>query len=466
MNIFSSYRLLFYSILLLFVLGACQSTSKSDGRVHFLSSSEWSEPLPFGMVLIDQGSFMMGSTSGEDLPGRERYSRQVSVGSFWMDDTEITNGEYKNFVNWVRDSIAVTLSFDATEEYMKKRPQDDSPYDPPQVDWMKSWSVWGDDDQLVKDALEPLYYPKKEAIYGRREIDTRKLLYNASYIDLRQAAKASNRYNYDTKSYDGDVIDHKTGLRKKINSRADFIVEKFVPVYPDTLVWIRDFTFSYNDPWAHKYFWHPAFENYPVVGITYEQAEAFCKWRTSFKQTFLKEMAQKIRGGASSATEIHEYRLPTEAEWEYAARGGLLNPVYPWGGPYTSTCEGCYKANFKPKRGDYKSDAEGSTKTVAVGSYLSNDYGLYDMAGNVAEWTSTNYNPSLDVVLSDIDPTYNPLTDQNAPPALKRKVIRGGSWKDIAYYMEVSSRDFEYADSAMSSIGFRCVMTSIPDDFK
>ena len=83
--------------------------------------------------------------------------------------------------------------------------------------------------------------------------------------------------------------------------------------------------------------------------------------------------------------DVQAYRLPLETEWEYAARGGLDLSMYPWGGPYTRNYQGCFLANFKPLRGNYIDD--GTVYTAKVGSYEPNEYGLFDMSGNVAEWT-------------------------------------------------------------------------------
>ncbi|MDG1503676.1 MAG: SUMF1/EgtB/PvdO family nonheme iron enzyme, partial [Flavicella sp.] len=144
---------------------------------------------------------------------------------------------------------------------------------------------------------------------------------------------------------------------------------------------------------------------------------------------------------------VLDFRLPTEAEWEYAARGGIEYGTYPWGGPYTTTDQGCFLANFKPVRGDYALD--GALYTVEAYSYSPNGYGLYNMAGNVSEWTNTSYfKGSLNG--SIINSNFEDLES-------KRKIIRGGSWKDIAYFLQVSTRDFEYVDSTKSYIGFRTV---------
>ena len=157
--------------------------------------------------------------------------------------------------------------------------------------------------------------------------------------------------------------------------------------------------------------------------------------------------------------DVQAYRLPLETEWEYAARGGLDLSMYPWGGPYTRNYQGCFLANFKPLRGNYIDD--GSVYTAKAGSYEPNEYGLFDMSGNVAEWTSCAYHPSAYIFQHDLNPNYEYNARPQDPPVLKRKVIRGGSWKDIAYFLETSTRDYEYQDSTKSYIGFRNVRSYI-----
>jgi formylglycine-generating enzyme len=217
-------------------------------------------------------------------------------------------------------------------------------------------------------------------------------------------------------------------------------------VYPDTLVWMSDFTYSYNEPLTRTYFWHAAYDLYPVVGVNWIQARAFSVWRTQLKNNFLSTQGE---------TFVQDYRLPTEAEWEYAARGGLTLSPYPWGGPYTRNNLGCFIANFKPLRGNYGDD--GGVRTVAVGSYEPNEYGLYDMAGNVAEWTSNAFDESAYSFTHDLNPDYRYNALKEDPAVLKRKVIRGGSWKDIGYYLQVGTRTYEYQDTTKSYIGFRNV---------
>lgn len=236
------------------------------------------------------------------------------------------------------------------------------------------------------------------------------------------------------------------GERVPVTDRSSFIMKDVINVYPDTLCWIRDFTYSYNEPLANMYFWHPAYDHYPVVGVSWKQARAFSIWRTQLKNSFLMQVAEAV---------VQDYRLPTESEWEYAARGGLDLQMYPWGGYYTRNYTGCFIANFKPLRGNYVDD--GGIQTLIVGSYDPNEFGLYDMAGNVSEWTSNAFDESAYNFTHDLNPDYRYTAKPDDPPALKRKVIRGGSWKDISYYIQVSSRTYEYQDTAKSYIGFRCV---------
>jgi sulfatase modifying factor 1 len=197
----------------------------------------------------------------------------------------------------------------------------------------------------------------------------------------------------------------------------------------------------------NDYFWHRAFSDYPVVGVSWHQAKAFAHWRTKYKNDYNRSRKNK--------PSVSNFRLPTEAEWEYAARGGLQSATYPWGGPYIVNDRGCFLANFKPNRGDYAADM--ALYTVEAKSYEPNDYGLYNMAGNVAEWTESAYDKGSYEFVSSMNPNLSSVKNN-------RKVVRGGSWKDVAYFLRVSSRDLEYADSSRSYIGFRTVQDYLGSD--
>ena len=222
-------------------------------------------------------------------------------------------------------------------------------------------------------------------------------------------------------------------------------------VYPDTLVWIRDFSYSYNEPMTKRYYSHPAFGNYPVVGVNWKQATVFCEWRTQYLNAHLE--------AKHMATESN-FRLPTESEWEYAARGGRSQSMYPWGNYYLRNKRGCLLANFKPGRGNYPED--GGFYTVRADAYWPNDFGLYCMAGNVAEWTSSFYYEGASNFQHDMNPDIRWNAKDSDPPRMKRKVIRGGSWKDVGLYLQTSTRTYEYQDTAKSYIGFRCVIDLAP----
>ena len=114
---------------------------------------------------------------------------------------------------------------------------------------------------------------------------------------------------------------------------------------------------------------------------------------------------------------------------------------------------------FKPNDGNYTKD--GHIITSKAGTYAANDYGLYDMAGNVSEWTSTTYTESIDNLTSDVNPEYRYHATPDDPYKLKRKIVRGGSWKDVAHNIRSDIRMWEYENEQRSFIGFRCVRTHI-----
>ncbi len=434
-------RLLLVGLVLVLLNNSC-SKSSSGELVGVEGRKKYFEPDPFGMVFVPQGKFNMGPSDQDVAWAQSTLAKTVSVDAFWMDETEITNNEYRQFVYWVRDSIMRRMLGESNEEFLISEDENGNPIDPPTLNWETEIDP---QDEEQNEVLKELYLPENERFYRRKEIDTRKLMYEYFWVDLQQAAKKSNRYNFSTKQYEGFVY-NALGERTPVQNRSSFIMRDMINVYPDTLSWVADFTYSYNEPLANSYFWHPAYDDYPVVGVSWRQARAFCIWRTQLLNDALAKEEE---------TAVQEYRLPIEAEWEYAARGGLENSMYPWGGMYTRNREGCFLANFKPLRGNYADD--GGLHTVRVGSYEPNEWGLYDMAGNVAEWTANAFDESAYVFTHDLNPDYKYEARPDDPAVMKRKVVRGGSWKDIAYYMQVGTRTYEYQDTTKSYIGFRCV---------
>ncbi len=367
---------------------------------------KWKGINPYGMVYIPSGYMQMGQDDNDMFHQYIKRPKAVSLSGFYMDDTEITNNEYRQFVNYVRDSVAHAIMGD----YL---PDD---YDNELIDW---------DAELdySDESLDEMFYQGDMMINGKKELNTRKLVYQYQWIDWQKAAHQAPD-----------------------DLRSSLIHKEKVNIFPDTLVWIRDFAYAYNEPFTRNYFWHPAYDDYPVVGVNWNMAKAFNFWRTKLWDSF---------SGAEVNTE--EFRLPIEAEWEWAARGGHERAAYPWGSYYVRNAKGCPLANFKPGRGNYGED--GGMITVKADAYFPNDYGLYNMAGNVAEWTSTAYYNYGYQTEHDLNPNISYNASDDDPLALKRKVIRGGSWKDVYYYLQNGTRDYEFQDTTKSYIGFRSVLT-------
>lgn len=442
-------RLLIFSSIIL-LLSSCSKDGEGE-LTGVQNRPGWETSVPFGMLYIPMGSFTMGP-SDQDVPfALTAQSKTVSLQAFWMDETEITNNEYRQFVYWVRDSMAYRLLEGSNEKYFITQDKYGNEINPPFINWEEPLD-WQSEEN--REALQAMYLTDNEQFFRRKEVDTRKLKYEYFWVDIKQAAKKykfegemRRSFNYKTQKYEGDVV-KQNGEKVAMKDRSSYIMQDAIFVYPDTLCWISDYTYSYNEPMALMYFSHPSYDNYPVVGVNWKQAVAFSIWRTQYKNAYLRKNGKAF---------VHDYRLPTETEWEYAARGGLGNSMYPWGGHYTRNYMGCFIANFKTLRGNYTDD--GGFHTTIVAHYAPNEWGLYDMAGNASEWTSDAFDESSYTFTHDMNPDYKYNATDIEAPALKRKVVRGGSWKDVAYYLQVGTRTYEYQDSAKAYIGFRCVRT-------
>ena len=490
-------KLLFVGLIGAF-LASC--SSRSGHLTGVMGRRVYQPEIPLGMVYIPSGSYNMGEND-QDVPFlHQTRAKTVSVQAFYMDQTEITNNEYRQFVEWVRDSMARERIYAGLEEdedamdyinytdmYFDEGGLEYVEFDPGNRDENRAIFAlnWGrrfsyDDPELLP-LLADLYYLQPERFYQRREFDTRKFIFKYYWIDLREAARRGrieivpngidnqgnvvsqehrqlntppHPFTEEPQGMDKDMgFFNKKGQNSAIrghDNRQRFIINEETPIFPDTLCWVRDFTYSFHDPMTNMYFWHPAYDNYPVVGITWVQAKAFSIWRTQLLNSWLQAMGDLF---------VNDFRLPTEAEWERAARGDLNNSPYPWGGPYIRNESGCFLGNFKPMRGRYFED--GGFHTVKAYSYNPNGWGLYCMAGNVSEWCETAYDESMYEFSHDLNTDYRYDAMDWDPPAMKRKVLRGGSWKDVGYYLMTSTRTYEYQDTAKSYVGFRNVMTHL-----
>lgn len=315
--------------------------------------------------------------------------------------------------------------------------------------------------------------------------------------------------------------------------KADSSEEYWKNNLPDTTVWARDLAF--NDPYVNYYYRYPGFRYFPVVGVNWRQAVNYCKWRTEIINTKLiedsgyydsqltdedifadAELQPTTRNPLSVPVEtgiiLPNYRLPTEAEWEYAAKSLIATQymneeqtharIYPWDGhalryPYGQKTQGLMMANYRRGGGDYAGIAgrlnDGAMITTHVYDYWPNEMGFYNMAGNVNEWVYDVYRSGSFQDMDDFNPvrrddtgdrssaydaSYSfignekPYTqaeaiavgispkmyDPDHPPVKRMRVYKGGGWRDVAYWMAPGTRRTQFEDYASDAIGFRCAM--------
>jgi len=439
------------------------------GEVTGEKGSSWAEPSPYGMVLVSRGSIEMGPAENDSLWDIKANPKGVSVDNFWMDETEVTNSKYRQFVYWVRDSIIrerlADPAFGGDETFKITEDRYGDPVKP-YLNWKKAIPKRPlEEEELAINSVTFLH-----PITGVRGLDPRQMNFKYEWFDYTEAAKRRNRLipqerilntditvdpnqsvmiSKDTAYINDEGLPVNETIVRPLSSLFDFVHTKIVNIYPDTTVWVNDFNNAYNEPYMRMYFTHTGYNDYPVVGVTWEQATAFCEWRTAFYR-----MGQPRNGRP-----IENFRLPTEGEWEFAARNGKTENKYPWDKEGTMDEKACFMANFKPGEGNYTKD--GNLIPARVASYVPNRFGVYDLAGNVSEWTSTAYTESGTAQMNDMNPQYKYDAAKEDPYSIKKKVVKGGSWKDIGRNIRGDMREGEFQNQPRSYIGFRCVRTQI-----
>jgi len=371
-------------------------------------------PAPPGMVYIPSGTILFKGSLDSGNVGKN-----ISLSAFFIDEAEVTNKQYRQFVNWVADSIAVTDYLQDDQYFLDIASEDGEGR---RINWknVKRVSpIWQSSDPSIAERIAPM-------------------------LELKGS----------TRSLNPEVVKYRFSyLKTKGNLKKEYVTDT-VSVIPSEDIWSKDFPNAQLTSLDANYFTHQSFDYYPVVGVSWRQARGYSDWRGK------DMMANVMKNSYLSGYQL-TFSLPTEAQWQYAAEG-KLDPRDTIAGT-KMTIEGAegkekLAVNYKQGEGTYSRD--GATFTLPVKSYTPNKFGVYNMAGNVSEWTLDAYSPSAVAFVNDLNPVLLYDADDADADALKRKVVRGGSWKDNGEQLNSETRNYSVDYEPHSYIGFRCVMSA------
>ncbi|MEO7924793.1 MAG: SUMF1/EgtB/PvdO family nonheme iron enzyme [Chitinophagaceae bacterium] len=412
-------RILLFALVLFCSLASLAQNEETVSNLlnRVLPSFKFKQELK-NCVLMPGGEFVSGRRNGADSITLG-YPVKTKIQPFLISKFEVRNKDYRSFTVYVRDSILHTLlgHFITTGK-------------PGRIDWAIKIDF--------KDPkVEPMILSPEERIMGRKEMDVTKIIYRTS-----------------------------SGQN--------------IAIYPDTLVWIRDFAYSYNEPMTKRYFSHPSFNNYPVVGVSQVQALAYCDWLTQQWNADLQTLGEK---------NYHFLvKLPSSEEWEYAAQTTYSVSIKD--STQRLSCESQYGSTTTPDNG-YKYNIgryfdatglevksygnDGYFYTAPASSYKADKNGLYNMIGNVAEWTSTPggykpvYNAGRNEELVSLfkkfpNSPFIKMSEKEIDSYLKKYIItKGGAWHtDGDFYLQPGvNQYFSANDFATCYIGFRMAISIV-----
>ncbi|MCT1531037.1 SUMF1/EgtB/PvdO family nonheme iron enzyme [Sphingobacterium daejeonense] len=401
-------------LLLVFAIAGCNSSNNFYNAPKVNAFKGGKLPAPPGMVYIPSGTILFKGSLDSGNVGKN-----ISLSAFFIDETEVTNKQYRQFVNWVADSIAVTDYLQDDQYFLEAASEDGEGR---RINWkaVKRISpIWRSSDPTIAERIAPMLEMKG----SNRGLNPEVVKYRFSY------------------------------LKTKGNLKKEYVTDT-VSVIPAEDIWSKDFPNAQLTSLDANYFTHQSFDFYPVVGVSWRQARAYSDWRGK------EMMANLMKNSYLSGYQL-TFSLPTEAQWQYAAEG-KIDPRDTISGTKLTIDgdDGKEKlaVNYKQGEGTYSRD--GATFTLPVKSYTPNKFGVYNMAGNVSEWTLDAYSPSAVAFVNDLNPVLLYDADEDDADALKRKVVRGGSWKDNGEQLNSETRNYSVDYEPHSYIGFRCVMSA------
>ncbi len=362
-----------------------------------------------------------------------RNPESSTLDSYYISDHEVTNKEYGDFVRWVKDSLILTKLAEYDPGYYKDKATKS-------LNWSRS------------DEIGVFYHYRGNDKIGRDTVKAN-IVYRIERAGDDQEDTSLQRKQLETIVY-------------SYRSLEGYTIQS--PICPDKLVFYKDFPFSLHDATASAYLWHEQYYNCPIVGVSWDQANAYCHWRTQQFRNAILTQKRNIQDLKSAV-----FRLPTESEWEYTAVGTLIDVgdcmndirIFPWKGRNVQNLKGKYLANFGQTHDQNDFDIkqhidDGEYYPVAAKTYPCNDIGLYNIAGNMAEWTA-----NVAENVKDFSYFYAPRNKNDLSSFDSLRIIHKTSEDSILKLIRISS--FDNQESAIKKeVEFGCYIQNLLDSYR